>query len=135
MTILRNGSQTATLGSAENFTGRVRVENTFAAAEPARLRGALVSFEPGARSHWHTHPLGQTLIVTAGLGWHQCEGGPIEEIRPGDVVQCACNHRHWHGASPTIGMSHLALQEALDGKVVEWMEPVTDEQYLSGPTT
>lgn len=132
MTTLRNGSQAATFGSAENFTGRVRVENTFTSPEPARLRGALVSFEPGARSNWHTHPLGQTLIVTAGLGWHQCEGGPIEEIRPGDVVQCDCNHRHWHGASPTIGMSHLALQEALDGKVVEWMEPVTDEQYLAG---
>ena len=133
MTVQRNGSQTAVFGPAENFTGRVRVENGFASPEPGRLRGALVSFEPGARSNWHTHPLGQTLIVTAGLGWHQCEGEPIEEIRPGDVVQCTANHRHWHGASPTIGMSHLALQEALDGEVVTWMEPVTDEQYLAGP--
>lgn len=132
MTIRRNGAQPAAFGPAEYFTGRVRVENTFETPAPGRLMGALVSFEPGARSNWHTHPLGQTLIVTAGLGWHQCEGGPIEEMRPGDVVQCGANHRHWHGASPTIGMSHLALQEALDGKVVEWMEPVTDEQYLAG---
>lgn len=132
MTIRRNGAQPAAFGPAEYFIGRVRVENTFETPAPGRLMGALVSFEPGARSNWHTHPLGQTLIVTAGLGWHQCEGGPIEEMRPGDVVQCGANHRHWHGASPTIGMSHLALQEALDGKVVEWMEPVTDEQYLAG---
>ena len=132
MTILRSGAEPAAFGPAENFTGRVRVENAFAAPEPSRVRGALVSFEPGARSNWHTHPLGQTLIVTAGLGWHQCEGGPIEEMRPGDVVQCKADHRHWHGASPTIGMSHLAIQEHLDGKVVEWMEPVTDAQYLAG---
>ncbi len=132
MTIRRNGAQPAAFGPAEYFTGRVRVETTFESPAPGRLMGALVSFEPGARSNWHTHPLGQTLIVTAGLGWHQCEGGPIEEMRPGDVVQCGANHRHWHGAGPTIGMSHLALQEALDGKVVEWMEPVTDEQYLAG---
>lgn len=134
MTVQRNGAQSAAFGPAENFTGRVRVENAFTAPEPSKVRGALVSFEPGARSNWHTHPLGQTLIVTAGLGWHQCEGGPIEEMRPGDVVNCGANHRHWHGASATIGMSHLAIQEHLDGKVVEWMEPVTDEQYLAGPT-
>lgn len=135
MTIRRNGAQPAAFGPAEYFTGRVRIENAFESLAPGRLMGALVSFEPGARSNWHTHPLGQTLIVTAGLGWHQCEGGPIEEIRPGDVVQCNADHRHWHGASPTIGMSHFALQEALDGKVVEWMEPVTDEQYLAGLTS
>lgn len=134
MTLLRSGAEPAAFGAAENFTGRVRIENSFVAPEPGRLRGALVSFEPGARSNWHTHPLGQTLIVTAGLGWHQCEGSPIEEMRPGDVVQCNANHRHWHGASATIGMSHLAVQEALDGKVVDWMEPVSDEQYSPGPT-
>lgn len=133
MTIKSNGSEPAVFGSPDNFTGRVRVENAFAAPAPSRIRGALVIFEPGARSNWHTHPLGQTLIVTAGVGWHQCEGGPVEEMRAGDVVQCGANHRHWHGASATVGMSHLAIQEELDGKVVDWMEPVTDEQYRVGP--
>ena len=100
--------------------------------EPARVRGASVTFEPGARTAWHTHPLGQTLIVTSGLGWAQREGGPIEEIRPGDVVWFAPNEKHWHGATPTTAMTHIAIQEALDGKVVDWMEKVSDEEYLSG---
>jgi quercetin dioxygenase-like cupin family protein len=134
-TVQRSGVNPAVAGPAEYFTGRVRVENSFPARAPSRLEGSLVSFEPGARSNWHTHPLGQTLIVTAGLGWHQCEGGPIEEIRPGDVVQCPADQRHWHGASATIGMSHLSLLEALDGKVVEWMEPVTDAQYFAGTSS
>ena len=99
------------------------------APEPARVRGASVSFEPGARTAWHTHPLGQTLIVTSGLGWAQREGGPIEEIRPGDVIWFAPNEKHWHGATPTIAMTHIAIQEALNGKPVDWMEHVTDEQY------
>ena len=99
------------------------------------LRGASVTFEPGARTHWHTHPLGQTLIVTSGVGWTQCEGGPTEEIRAGDVIWCPCNHRHWHGATPTMAMTHVAIAEALNGKAVEWMEPVSDAQYLAGPRT
>ena len=93
----------------------------------------MVTFEPSARTHWHTHPLGQTLIVTAGVGWTQCEGGPKAEIRAGDVIWCPCQRRHWHGATPTTGMTHVAIAEALDGKSVAWMEPVTDEQYLAGP--
>jgi len=133
MTVQRNGTNPAAFGPAEYFTGRVRIENGFKAPAPGNVQGALVIFEPGARSNWHTHPLGQTLIVASGVGWHQCEGGPVEEIRAGDVVQCGANHRHWHGASATVGMSHWAVQEALDGKVVEWMEAVTDEQYLAGP--
>lgn len=104
----------------------------FQAPEPARGRGASVTFEPGARSAWHTHPLGQTLIVTSGLGWTQCWGGPIEEIRPGDVISCPPGVKHWHGATPTTAMTHIAIQEALNGKVVDWMEKVTDEQYLAG---
>jgi quercetin dioxygenase-like cupin family protein len=106
----------------------------FARDAPARVAGAIVSFEPGARSAWHTHPLGQTLIVTAGTGWTQCEGGPIVAIRAGDILWCPPGHRHWHGATPTTAMTHIAIQEALDGKVVEWMEKVTDEQYLAGPS-
>ena len=119
-------------GPAEWFTGSVRIHPLFEAPEPARVRGASVTFEPGARTAWHTHPLGQTLIVTSGLGWAQHEGGPIEEIRPGDVVWFAPNEKHWHGATPTKAMTHIAIQEALDGKVVEWMEHVTDKEYLSG---
>jgi quercetin dioxygenase-like cupin family protein len=95
--------------------------------------GAIVTFEPGARTHWHTHPLGQTLIVTSGVGWTQCEGGPIEEIHAGDVIWCPCNHRHWHGAAATSAMTHIAIAEALDGKAVDWMEPVSDTHYLAGP--
>jgi quercetin dioxygenase-like cupin family protein len=130
MEIKRNGSQPSDKGPSEYFTGTVRVDRLFTAPDPARVAGASVTFEPGARTAWHTHPLGQTLIVTAGLGRVQREGGPVEEIRPGDVVWFAPGEKHWHGASPTTAMTHIALQERLDGKVVEWMEKVTDEQYL-----
>lgn len=134
MNIQRNGSRPSSKGSAENFTGDVRVDSLFQAPDPARGTGALVTFEPGARSHWHTHPLGQTLVVTAGLGWTQCRGGAIEVIRPGDVISCPPGVKHWHGATPTTAMSHIAIQERdADGKVVDWLEQVTDEQYLTGP--
>jgi len=134
MDIKRNGSRPSARVSAENFTGAVRIDPLFQAPDPARATGALVTFEPGARSAWHTHPLGQTLIVTAGLGWTQCWGGPIEEIRPGDVIACPPGVKHWHGATPNTAMSHIAIQERdATGKVVEWMEKVTDEQYLAGP--
>jgi quercetin dioxygenase-like cupin family protein len=129
MEIRRSGSQASKKAPADWFTGTVRIDPLFEASEPARVRGASVTFEPGARTAWHTHPLGQTLIVTSGLGWAQREGGPIEEIRPGDVVWFAPNEKHWHGATPTTAMTHIAIQEALDGKVVEWMEKVTDEEY------
>ena len=134
MQIKRAGSQTSGKGPEEYFTGTVRIDPLFEAPEPARVRGASVTFEPGARTAWHTHPLGQTLIVTAGCGWTQCWGGPIEEIRPGDVISCPPNVKHWHGATPTTAMTHIAIQEALNGKVVDWMEKVTDEQYLAGPS-
>jgi quercetin dioxygenase-like cupin family protein len=107
----------------------VRIDPLFEAPGPARVRSASVTFEPGARTAWHTHPLGQTLIVTSGLGWAHRWGGPVEEIRPGDVVWFAPNEKHWHGATPTTAMSHIAIQEALNGKVVEWLEKVSDEQY------
>jgi quercetin dioxygenase-like cupin family protein len=129
MEIQRNGSQASGKGPAEWFTGTVRIDPLFEAPAPARARGASVTFEPGARTAWHTHPLGQTLIVTAGCGRVQREGGPVEEIRPGDVVWFPPGERHWHGAAPTTAMIHIAIQEALDGKAVDWMEPVTDEQY------
>jgi len=129
MDIKRAGSQSSGKGPAEWFTGAVRVDPLFEAPEPARGRGASVTFEPGARTAWHTHPLGQTLIVTFGVGWVQLEGGPVEEIRPGDVVWIAPGEKHWHGASPTSGMTHIAIQEALNGKVVDWMEKVSDNQY------
>lgn len=129
MEIKRAGTRSSTRGTADWFTGTVRIDPLFQAPEPARVAGASVTFEPGARTAWHTHPLGQTLIVTAGCGRAQREGGPIEEIRPGDVVQFAPNEKHWHGAAPTTAMTHIAIQEYLDGKVVEWMEHVTDEQY------
>jgi quercetin dioxygenase-like cupin family protein len=116
-------------GPAEWFTGKVWIEPLFEAPEPARIRCASVTFEPCARTAWHTHPLGQTLVVTSGLGWAQCEGGPIKEIRPGDVVWFSPNEKHWHGAMPTSAMTHVAIQEALDGKVVDWMERVSDAQY------
>ena len=133
MEIRRAGSQPSTRGPAEFFTGQVRLDPLFTAAEPARVACASVTFEPGARTAWHTHPLGQTLVVTAGLGWTQCEGGPIVEIRPGDVIWCPPGHRHWHGASPKTAMTHIAIQEALNGSFITWMEHVTDEQYLAGP--
>lgn len=129
MDISRNGSQPSVSGPADWFTGRTRIDPLFDAPEPARAAGASVTFEPGARTAWHTHPLGQTLIVTAGVGRVQVWGGEIEEIRPGDVVWFPPGVKHWHGASPTTAMTHIAIQEALDGKVVEWMEHVTDEQY------
>ena len=132
MEIRRVRSQSSTTGSADWFTGTVRIDPLFEAPEPARVRGANVAFEPGARTAWHTHPLGQTLIVTSGLGWAQRWSGPIEEIRSGDVVWFAPNEKHWHGATPTTAMTHIAIQEALNGKVVDWMEHVTDEIYLSG---
>lgn len=131
MEIKRIESQHSTTGPADWFTGAVRIQPLFEAPEPARVRGASVKFEPGARTAWHTHPLGQTLIVTSGLGWAQREDGPIEEIRPGDVVWFAPNEKHWHGATPTRAMTHIAIQEVLDGKVVDWMEHVTQQQYLS----
>ncbi len=133
MEILRNGTRPSTKGPAEWFTGRVRIDPLFSATEPARVAGAAVTFEPGARTAWHTHPLGQTLVVTAGCGWAQREGGPVETIRPGDVVWFSPNERHWHGATATTGMTHLAIQEGLNGKVVEWMEQVDEAHYQGGP--
>jgi quercetin dioxygenase-like cupin family protein len=129
MNIHRNGSRPSGKGPADYFTGSVRVDPLIEAAEPARVRGAHVTFEPGARTAWHTHPLGQTLIVTSGLGWVQRKGGPIEEIRPGDVVWFEPDEKHWHGASAKTAMSHIAIQEALNGSPVDWMEKVSDEQY------
>lgn len=133
MSILqRNGSQASIQGAADNFTGHVRVEPLFRSPGPAPVNGAVVTFEPGARSNWHTHPCGQTLIVTAGLGWTQCEGEAKVEIRPGDVVTCPPARRHWHGATDTTAVTHIAIQEAdASGKVVDWMEPVSDAQYRS----
>jgi len=129
MDIRRSGSQASAKGSAEYFTGAVRIDPLIQAPEPARVRSASVTFEPGARTAWHTHPLGQTLIVTFGSGWVQRWGGPIEEIRPGDVVWIPPGEKHWHGATPTTAMTHIAIQEALNGKTVEWMEQVSEEQY------
>jgi quercetin dioxygenase-like cupin family protein len=131
MEIKRIGSQASTTGPAEWFTGTVRIDPLFSASVPARAAGASVTFEPGARTAWHTHPLGQTLIVTSGLGRAQRWGGPVEEIRPGDVVWVPPGEKHWHGASPTTAMTHIAIQEQLDGKAVEWMEHVSSEQYES----
>jgi quercetin dioxygenase-like cupin family protein len=129
MEIKRVGTQPSAKGPVDWFTGTVRIDPLFEAPEPARVRGASVTFEPGARTAWHTHPLGQMLIVTSGLGWAQRWGGPIEEIRLGDVVWFVPNEKHWHGATPTTAMTHIAIQEALNGKVVEWMEHVTSDQY------
>ena len=129
MEIRRCGSRPSGKGPAEYFRGTVRVAPLFEAAHPARARGAHVTFEPGARTAWHTHPLGQTLIVTSGVGLVRRWGSPIEEVRPGDVVWFEPGEKHWHGASPTVAMTHIAIQEALDGKVVDWMEQVSDDQY------
>lgn len=131
MHIVRGGSQASVKGQADFFTGNVRIDPLFNATEPARVGCASVTFEPGARSAWHTHPLGQILIVTSGCGWTQCEDGPIEVIRAGDVIWCPPGHRHWHGATTTTSMTHIAVQEYFNGKAVEWMEQVTDEQYLA----
>jgi quercetin dioxygenase-like cupin family protein len=134
MEIKRSGSQQSRIGQADYFTGMVHIEPLFQAPAPARAVGASVTFEPRARTAWHTHPLGQTLIVTAGSGLAQRWGGPVEEIRPGDVVWFPPGEKHWHGASPTTAMTHIAIQEALDGKTVEWLEHVSDEQYRVDPT-
>ena len=129
MQIHRAGSKPSRPGPADWFTGTVRIDTPFQGEDPARLQGATVTFEPGARTAWHTHPMGQTLLILSGFGRVQREGGPVEEIRPGDTVWFAVGEKHWHGASPETAMSHIAVQEALDGKVVEWLEKVTDEQY------
>ena len=129
MELRRKKSRQSSKGPADWFTGNVRIEPLFEAPEPARVRGASVTFEPGARTAWHTHPLGQTLIVTAGKGWAQREGAPVEEIHEGDVVWFAPDEKHWHGATPEDSMTHIAIQEALAGKAVEWMEQVSDQQY------
>jgi quercetin dioxygenase-like cupin family protein len=129
MEIKRNGSLPSNKGPADWFTGAVRIDHLIQPNAPARAVGASVTFEPGARTAWHIHPLGQTLIVTAGCGWAQREGGPIEEIHPGDVIWFSPGEKHWHGARPNTAMTHIAIQENLDGKVVEWMEKVTDDQY------
>lgn len=135
MHISRNGSLPSAKGAVEYFTGDVRIDMPFKGDGDARVSGATVTFEPGARSAWHTHPLGQTLIVTAGKGWTQCEGGPIVEINAGDILWCPPGHKHWHGATPTTSMTHIAVQEALNGSVVNWMEKVTDAEYLAGPAS
>ena len=129
MDIKRSGSRPSGKGPADYFTGSVRVDPLIETKEPARVRGAHVTFEPGARTAWHTHPLGQTLIVTSGLGWVQRQGGPVEEIRPGDVVWFEPGEKHWHGATATTAMSHIAIQEALNGSAVAWMEKVSDDTY------
>jgi len=132
MDIKRNGSQPSGKGPAEHFTGSVRVDPLFQADDPARVRGVSVTFEPGARTAWHAHPLGQTLIVTAGCGLVQGWGGPVEQIRPGDVVWFAPGEKHWHGAAATTAMTHIAIVERLDGKSADWMDKVSDEQYQVG---
>jgi quercetin dioxygenase-like cupin family protein len=131
MEIKRSGSQPSGKGPANYFTGTVRVDPLFHLPAPARIFGASVTFEPGARTAWHTHPLGQTLIVTAGCGRVQCWDGPVEEIRPGDVIWFPPGEKHWHGAPPTTAMTHFAIVEELDGKSADWMEKVSDEQYLA----
>lgn len=127
--IIRLGTEPTAFGPAQTFTGRVRIESLFQADAPARVGGGVITFDPGARTAWHTHPLGQTLIVTAGIGWVQQEGGPVEEMRPGDIVWIRPDVKHWHGASAQVGMTHIAIAEALDGKATTWMELVTDAQY------
>lgn len=133
MDIKRAGSQPSGKGPVDWFTGAVRIDPLFQAQDPARAAGNAVTFEPGARTAWHTHPLGQTLIVTFGLGWAQRDGGPIEELRPGDVVWFPPGEKHWHGASAATAMQHIAVNEALNGKAVDWMEHVSDEHYRRGP--
>jgi len=129
MEIKRSGSQSSSNGPTDYFTGTVRIESLIEAPEPARVRVARVTFEPGARTAWHSHPFGQTLIVTVGLGWAQRWDGPIEEIQPGDVIWFAPGEKHWHGATSKTAMTHIAIQEALNGKAADWLEKVTDEQY------
>ena len=129
MNITRGGSQASAKGPAAYFTGAVRIDMRFTGTAPARIGGATVTFEPGARTAWHTHPLGQTLIVTSGIGWVQTEGGPKEDIRAGDIVWFPPGEKHWHGATATTAMTHIAIAEALDGKTVDWMEKVSDLQF------
>ena len=129
MKIQTNGSKPSAEGPENYFTGTVRIDAPFKAEEPGRVEGAYVTFEPSARTAWHTHTLGQTLVVTAGLGWVQREGGPVEEIRPGDVVWFAAGEKHWHGASLTTAVTHIAIVESQDGKNTDWLEKVSDEQY------
>jgi len=129
MEIKRSGAEASCKGPAERFTGTVRIDPLFQAPGPARVSGGMVTFEPGARTAWHTHPLGQTLLIVLGLGWVQREGGPVEEVRPGDVAWFPPGLKHWHGASPAKAMTHVAIQESLNGKNVEWLEKVSDEQY------
>ncbi len=129
MRINRVGANASKPGPADWFTGAVRIDSPFGGEEPSRVNGATVTFEPGARTAWHTHPLGQTILIQSGLGWVQRDGGPVEEVRPGDIVWFAAGERHWHGASPDVSMTHIAIQEALDGKAVAWLEKVSDEQY------
>ena len=129
MQITKIGSRPSVKGPEDWFTGTVRIDMPFQAEEPARVGGATVTFEPGARTAWHTHPLGQTLFVVSGLGWAQKEGGSVEEIRPGDIVWFQPGEKHWHGASPTTAMTHIAVAEKLDGKSVDWMEKVTEQEY------
>lgn len=131
MEIKRSGTQPSNKGPAEYFTGNVRIDPLFNPPEPARMLGASVTFEPGARTAWHTHPLGQVLVVTSGCGWTQCWGGPIEVIRAGDVIWCPPGHKHWHGSTNTTAMTHIAIVEQLNGKGVDWLEHVSDEQYLA----
>lgn len=133
MEIQRSGTQATRKGPEENFTGDVYVDNYFSREAPSRVTGAVVTFTPGARTAWHTHPLGQTLFVTSGRGWTQCEGEDIVEINAGDIIWCPPGHKHWHGATPDTMMTHLVIQEALDGKNVTWLEKVDDETYLAGP--
>jgi quercetin dioxygenase-like cupin family protein len=130
MEITRNGTRPSSPGPADYFTGRVRLDRLVEAPAPARVNAASVTFEPGARTAWHTHPLGQTLVVVAGLGRAARRGGPVEEIRPGDVVWFAPGEEHWHGAGPTTAMTHIAIQEALDGRAVDWLDQVSDAHYL-----
>jgi len=131
MKISRLGSHSSARGAAEYFTGTITIDTLFAAPPPARVRGTSLTFQPGARSAWHTHPLGQMLIVTSGVGWAQSWGGPVEEMRPGDVIWFAPGEKHWHGATPSTAMTHIAIQEALDGTAVDWLEPVSEAQYRS----
>jgi quercetin dioxygenase-like cupin family protein len=132
MDIKRSGSEASRRGPSDWFTGTVRIDPLFQAPDPGRVSGAHVTFEPGARTAWHTHPLGQTLIITSGLGWVQTEGRPVQDVRPGDIVWFSPGEKHWHGASSTAAMTHIAVQEALNGKAVNWLEHVSEEQYRAG---
>jgi len=132
MRIQRTGSEPSARAPATYFTGTVRQDMRFNMDEPGRARGAFVTFEPGARTNWHTHPLGQILIITAGLGWVQSDGGPVEAVRPGDIITFAPGEKHWHGGTETTAMTHVAIGEVVDGRSADWLEPVTDEQFLAG---